>query len=790
MYFHKIHHPMNFVFAREFNSHEGTLKTPNKTFQVAVKDLGDEVFSVTIRHRLWPRQFSQSELEKRLSKTPSKSALTIGNDGSFVLKGPDGEALLRTDAKGGFGVSGKAWLFKWVYDPNMRFYGMGEKSLGFELTGQRTKFWNTDLWADFHFHKIVHEQCDPLYISIPYVVIKQGNRYAGLLLNNPHAAFMATNPHLRIAEQSDADEVPDTDLFMGSADGRPEVYFIAGPSLADVTSRMQRLCGVTPRPPLWALGHHQCRWGYRNFADLQELADAYEKHRIPCSALWLDIDYMRGFRVFTFNAEHFENPRAQFEALLKRGYRVVPILDPGVKMDPSYEVYSGGLRERVFCQNPEGTVYGGFVWPGPSAFPDFSMERARDWWAEHVKQFADGVLQGVWIDMNDPSTGASDPGEMLFGEGKYPHDTFHNQYAMGMARATRAGLLASNPEIRPFVLSRSGCTGMAKYAAVWNGDNYSNDHHLRQSIPVSLNLSLSGIPFNGPDVPGFGGNADGALAELWYQAGFLFPFFRNHSATGTARQEPWQFGEQTMQVIREFVRARYQLLPCIYNLFIEQERSGHPIMRPMLYHFDDNEKLPLDRVGDQYMLGPYLLHAPFLYAGHTERSVALPEGYWFDLVRGEWVEGGRVVRVKREGFSTPLFVRDGAIIPMAASVPDVALPLLNEVDFHVFFAPGTGTKTTLRYEWDDGETFAYRRGDWSCLELAGRTREGTVSLSITPKQKSAGGCRIRVIPHGPVRDAEVHLPKTSAPVASEQTYMFRFAGITRMVSATAVLSPE
>lgn len=785
MYFNKIHHPLNFVFAHEFDAEKAMLKTANKTFHLAIRDLGDEVFGVTVRNRQWPRQFSQVELERRLAGAPSKSALTVGPDGSFLLTGPDGEALLRTDEKGGFGVSGKAWLFKWVYDPAMRFYGMGEKSLGFELTGQRTKFWNTDLWADFHFHRIVHEQCDPLYISIPYVVIKQGNRYAGVLLNNPQAAFMATNPHLRIAEQSDADEVPDTDLFMGSADGRPEVYFIAGPSLAEVTSRMQRLCGVTPRPPLWALGHHQCRWGYRNFADLQELAEAYEKHRIPCSALWLDIDYMRGFRVFTFNAAHFENPKAQFEALLKRGFRVVPILDPGVKMDPAFEVYRDGLREQVFCLNPEGTTYGGFVWPGPSAFPDFSLERARAWWAGHVKRFAAGVLQGVWIDMNDPSTGASDPGEMLFGEGKYAHDTFHNQYAMGMAKATREGLLASNPKVRPFVLSRSGCTGMARYAAVWNGDNYSNEHHLRQSIPVSLNLSLSGIPFNGPDVPGFGGNADGALAALWYQAGFLFPFFRNHSATGTTRQEPWQFGDETMRIIREYVRARYKLLPYIYNLFIEQERVGHPIMRPMLYHFADSGRLPLDRVGDQYMLGPYLLHAPFLSVQDTVRDVTLPEGRWYDLVQGGWIHGGCVVQAKRSGFSTPLYVRDGAIIPMASIVPDVALPALNDVEFHAFFAPGSTADTTIRYEWDDGVSFDYRQGGWSCLNVAARMQDDRLCVNVTGKRNGAGGCQFCMVLHGQACDVDVRLPKASSSGAEAPVAIFQFAGITRRMKATA-----
>ena len=144
----------------------------------------------------------------------------------------------------------------------------------------------------------------------------------------------------------------------------------------ELTRKLQRLSGTTPRPPLWALGHQQCRWGYRNYQDLDDLDQKFNEHGIPCDGLWLDIDYMKGFRVFTFDSNHFSDPKKQINALNKRGRHIVPIIDPGVKIDPEYDIYKRGLNANAYCLNPEGTPYVGFVWPGATAFPDFSLPAA------------------------------------------------------------------------------------------------------------------------------------------------------------------------------------------------------------------------------------------------------------------------------------------------------------------------------------------------------------------------------------------------------------------------------
>ncbi|MFN3167387.1 MAG: TIM-barrel domain-containing protein [Phycisphaeraceae bacterium] len=647
-----------------------------------------------------------------------------------------------------FGVSGQAWMMQFSYDEAMRFYGMGEKSLGFELSNKHTKFWNTDVWADFDGNVFVHGSPDPMYLSVPYMVIKQGNRYAGVLVNNPDAVFMSTNPRVRIAEQADADEATESDtrFFIGSPDGRPEVYFIVGPTLADLTRKLQRLVGVTPLPPIWALGHHQCRWGYASHADLDALDRRFKRHAIPNDGLWLDIDYMRGYRVFTWENSHWPKPEKQVHDIQSRRRRVVPILDPGVKRDAQFPVYQSGLDADVFCKNPAGTDFVGFVWPGTTVFPDFSLKEARAWWSEHVQAMVGETgITGVWLDMNDPATGLSENSEMLFDRGHLPHATYHNQYALGMMRATHDGLRAAHPDIRPFILTRSGFISTSRYAAAWTGDNFSNAHHLKQAIPMTLNLALSGIPFNGPDVPGFGGDPTRALAVAWYKAGFLFPFFRNHSNKMQIEQEPWAFGDPTMRILRRYIRLRYKLLPYLYNLYVAQAESGEAIARPLFYDFDDRNDFPLDRVDDQIMIGPSVMQAPVLDPDSRERRVLLPRARWYDAMRGGWVKGGKHVRVKTTASQTPLYVRDGAIIPMRVGEATDNQTDLRDIELHLFLSPTFKGDAVYTYHADDGESFGYQRGERTTARLLVRREAESVVVEVDQLATGYGPLRVRFV---------------------------------------------
>ncbi len=731
MYFKKFDHPGNFAF--------------DKSFDYQMEVLGDDVFKLTVESPRWHDNFSQAELdEAAFANLPSRAELQV-SEYSLSLQA-EGGSLLQSLPERMFGVAGSKWMFCFAHRPHMQFYGLGEKNNGFEKTGVRSKFWNTDVFADFHMHQIETGVTDPMYVSVPYLLVKQGNVYCGILADNPFDAFVSLRAQERIENQQG---VATEDYFMlGSTDGRPTLYFIYGPSLADTTRKLQRLCGCHARPPLWALGHQQCRWGYKSARELAELDQRYRQANIPTDGLWLDIDYMDKFKVFTFDPVHFEQPKREFAELRRKGRRSLVILDPGVRIEPGYPVYDSGRQENVFCRNREGGEYVGFVWPGATVFPDFSMPEARDWWARQTAMMlGKSDLDGFWLDMNDPSTGSSVLDEMLFQHGQREHGSYHNQYAFGMQKATFDGCLRHRPERRPFLVSRSGYISTSRYSAVWTGDNIANYYHLRQSIPMCLNLSLSGIPFCGPDVPGFGGDPTPGLARDWYKAGFLFPFFRNHSIKNARKKEPWTFDRETCGVIGHFIRLRYKLIPYLYQLFVEHEQKGDPMLRPLFYEFDDSDELPLGMIDDQFMVGSHIMQAPFVEPGTRSRRVVLPgAGPWFDPWSGQWFDGGQTITVRRDRRTTPVFIRAGAVIPMLRQVPDISLQpeLLRDLELHVFAPPEARTALQFSYQADDGESFAYRQGKVSETIATIRIDGGKTSVETKSVKEDAGAVKFTV----------------------------------------------
>jgi len=253
-----------------------------------------------------------------------------------------------------------------------------------------------------------------------------------------------------------------------------------------------------------------------------------------------------------------------------------------VKYEPGYGVFDDGLAKNLFCKTEAGNVYIGQVWPGRTAFPDFSKPATRAWWGElNAKHIGSGIA-GIWNDMNEPATGQVEPFSMRFdrdGE-NHPHERFHNQYGLLMAMGTDQGLLAAEPSLRTFILSRAGFSGIQRYAAQWLGDNCADWSHIAMSIPMTAGMGVSGQAFIGGDIPGFTSSPSAELAARWTQYGALTPFCRYHSERGESDKYPWSFGPGTEQLARAALQLRYRLLPYIYSAFVNSSETGAPIQRP------------------------------------------------------------------------------------------------------------------------------------------------------------------------------------------------------------------
>ncbi|MBB6695389.1 DUF5110 domain-containing protein [Cohnella xylanilytica] len=600
-------------------------------------------------------------------------------------------------------------------DENSHFYGLGEKTGFLDKKGERYEMWNSDVYEP-HVPDI-----SALYQSIPLLIhFRSGGTGAayGVFLDDPgRAAFdMRTSPD-RYAIQSE--------------NGNLDLYVLEGPTLKDVVKRYAGLTGKPPMPPRWAIGYQQSRYSYMNEEEVLGIARTMREKRIPCDVIYLDIHYMDEYRVFTWDPERFPDPKGMMRQLKEMGFRVVPIVDPGVKQDPKYPVYVEGVREGYFCKKLEGETFIGNVWPGPSAFTDYTDERAAKWWGDLHQFYIDHGIEGIWNDMNEPSVfntaSKTMDVDVVHANGGRPktHGEWHNLYGMLMSKATYEGMARGLGGERPFVLTRAGYAGIQRYAAVWTGDNRSYWEHLAMSIPMVLNLGLSGVAFAGPDIGGFSHHASGELVARWTQAGALFPFCRNHSAIDTPHQEPWVYGERVEAICREYLGLRYRLMPYLYSLFYEATSTGLPIVRPLLLEYPEDANVA--NLCDQFLLGRDLLAAPILRPGTTARSVYLPEGVWLDFWTGERLEGGRFVLAQAPLEVMPLYVRAGAILPEQPLRQHAEEAVEGPTTLRVY----AGGEGSFRLFEDDGRTFGYESGRYRLREFAWTEADGERTLSAS-----------------------------------------------------------
>lgn len=746
MYFNKYSFSRNFSYSHAYSPAQGFQF--KQAYRVAkLSQYGANIFRITVKGADWDHNHSQAELNLPEAVNPDYN-LKLSETGEISLETKSGAPLLQAFSNGCFGKNGAASIFRFQYNPTDRFYGAGSKLMPLELSGIQTKFWNTDVWGDFPMEQVVTGRPDPYYVSIPYLIIHTEYGWVGLLYNNPSATFLSIGAQQGIETFAKIKTDDAQSVCIGAESGQPDLFIIAADSLAELTRTYQKMVGVTPLPPIWSLGYQQCRWGYESVCQLQALKDKFEETSIPVDGLWLDIDYMDGYRVFTTDPAKIPEPSSEFNAMLNAGHPVVPIIDPGVKLDPEYSVYQSGCDADIFCKNPEGEDFVGLVWPGMTVFPDFSREAGREWWAEQVEAFAKQGIVGAWLDMNDPSLGKANPYDMRWGaDGEFPHETFHNQYGAGMAKATRAGFQSAHPDRRIFLLTRSNYTAGGKYAAVWTGDNVANYHYLRMSIPTSLNLALSGIPFNGGDVGGFGYDTNPKLLRDWTKAACLGAFFRNHSDCHSIRQEPWCFDALTLEVCRNFIQLRYRLMPYLYNLFIQQEATGEAIMRPLIYDFESTPELEIDRIDDAYLTGPSILQAPFVDESNETRPVALPGTQsWYAPFENLWYTGNQTLAdVKRDDQTSPIYLREGSIVPLRRGDTASHVTNLKEIDLLIVAKKDSEIESRDTYVADDGNSLAYQRGERSQLKITVSAADGQLNVCVEQTEDGFGMIEYRLM---------------------------------------------
>ncbi|MDE8565206.1 glycoside hydrolase family 31 protein [Anoxybacillus rupiensis] len=640
-----------------------------------------------------------------------------------------GRLLVGEEARGmAFTYEGDVYCYKGM-DQADHFYGLGEKTGFLNKRGEKWTMWNTDVYAPHN------PETDPLYQSHPYFMTLRNGWAHGLFFDNTYRTIF--------------DFQTFEDEYCFAAEGGPIDYYVfAGPTPRDVLKQYTNLTGKMPIPPKWALGYHQSRYSYETEQEVRELVQTFIEKDIPLDAVYLDIHYMDGYRVFTFDRNRFPNPKQLIADLKQEGVRVVPIVDPGVKVDPEYAIYQEGVRDDYFCKYMEGNHFIGEVWPGKSAFPDFTNEQARSWWGDKHRFYADLGIEGIWNDMNEPSvfneTKTMDITVMHDNDGNpKTHRELHNLYGLMMGEATYTGMKKLLNGKRPFLLTRAGFSGIQRYAAVWTGDNRSFWEHLQMSLPMCMNLGLSGVAFCGADVGGFAHDTNGELLARWTQVGAFTPYFRNHCAIGFRRQEPWAFGEKYERIIKQYIQMRYEWLPYLYTLFAEAHETGAPVMRPLLFEYPDDPHTY--NLYDEFLLGDNVLVAPIMTPNTAYRAVYLPRGKWIDYWTDTVWEGGQYHLVHAELDKLPIFVKQGSAIALANARRSTDMP--DEQRIVRLYKKCDGKTAYTIYD-DDGQTFAYEKGIYFRLHLDIRYDENIVRIDTKTEGEYRPDWKLSFAIHG------------------------------------------
>lgn len=639
----------------------------------------------------------------------------------------DGQPINEDDHAFGTSWNGEQVTTYKKIQPGERFVGLGEKTGPLDRKGNGYQNWNTDSFA-------YSPGSDPLYCSIPfYIGVHNGLAY-GIFFDNTYKSFFNFGASNNRFASFYADS------------GEMNYYFIYGSTVAEIIREYTHLTGRMEMPPMWSIGYQQCRYSYYPDKEVLNLARTFREKDIPADTIVFDIHYMDQYKIFTWSQRDFSDPKELLAQLQQLGFHVVVMCDPGIKVEEGYDTYEKGIREDVFIKYQDGTNYTGQVWPGWCHFPDFTNPQTRLWWQKQFNDYVSIGVEGFWNDMNEIATwGQMIPEniELDFEGNKASMRRGRNIYGMQMARATYEGTKALLKGKRPFNLTRSGFSGVQRYAAVWTGDNVAYDEHMLLGVRLVNSMGLSGIAFAGYDVGGFVGDANSKLFARWVSLGALSPFFRGHSMINSRDSEPWAYGEEVEQISRNYIKFRYKLLPYIYSLFYDASVTGMPVQRSLAIDYTHDFKVYDGQFHNQYMFGPSLLVVP---AESTKDFVKayLPEGEWHLLYNGQKYPGHSEVVIECPVQRLPVFVKSGAIIPMKPVLASTK-EMNDEIILHVY--TGKQSSSFLFYE-DDGTTFRYQQGEYAKRQLEYIASDNTLIIGATEGSYVSPHRKLKVILHG------------------------------------------
>ncbi|MEV5607551.1 alpha-xylosidase [Streptomyces sp. NPDC052225] len=554
-------------------------------------------------------------------------------------------------------------------------YGLGERFTPFVKNGQVVDMWQADGGTS----------SEQAYKNVPFSLHVSPAGAHGVFVSHPG----------RVSYEVGSESVGQMQFSV--EDQTLEYYVIAGPTPKDVLRRYTALTGRPALPPAWSFG----LWLTTSFttqydeATVTSFVDGMAERDIPLSVFHFDCFWMREYQWsdFAWDPDVFPDPEGMLARLKERGLKISVWINPYIAQKSA--LFEEGTAEGYFVTRADGDIWQWDLWQAGMALVDFTNPQARAWFQAKLK-----VLLDQGVDCFKTDFGERIPTDVVWHDGSDP-ERMHNYYTHLYNRTVFELLEKERGSGEAVLFARSGTAGGQQFPVHWGGDCWSSFGAMAESLRGGLSLSLSGFGFWSHDIGGFEGTPDPAVFKRWLAFGLLSSHSRLHGSS--SYRVPWEFGDEAVDVARKFTLLKHRLMPYLYGTAAEARATGVPLMRPMLLEFPaDPTARALDR---QYMLGPDLLVAP-VFSAEGDVEYYLPAGTWTHLLTGERVQGP-AWRSERHGFdSLPLYVREGAVLPLGA---DDQRPDGDWLDgLTLLVAPGAEDVTVTVPDHDGGVAATYR----------------------------------------------------------------------------------
>ncbi|MFC4933099.1 glycoside hydrolase family 31 protein [Massilia sp. GCM10023247] len=607
----------------------------------------------------------------------------------------------------GAGAKGKLETIEFALADGEALYGAGARAVGMNRRGHRFQLYN-------RAHYGYGDRSTLLNYTIP--VALSSKKYA-IHFDNPQVGWL------------DFDSRRDGTLRYEVIGGRKTYQVVAGDSWEEVMAGYTGLTGRQPLPPRWTFGNFASRFGYRSEAQTRAVVDKFIAEDIPLDAVVLDL-YWFGKEVkgtmgnLDWDRDTFPNAEQMMADFKKKGVKTVVISEPFVLT--TSRRWQEAVERKVLATDKGGKPYTYDFFFGNTGLIDLYKPEGRDWLWNIYRNLKQGGVSGWWGDLGEPEV---HPSSLQHATG--PADTVHNIYGHDWARLIAEGYAKEYPKERPFILMRAGYSGSQRFGMIpWSGDVSRSWGGLQSQMEISLQMGMQGLAYMHSDLGGFAGAVlDDELYVRWLQYGVFQPVFRPHAQEDVA-PEPVFRSARTKVLARAAVWLRYAMLPYNYTIAFDNNQTGMPLMRPLMFVETDPGK-PVDRAGT-YMWGPDFLVAPVVEPGATRQEVMFPNSgsVWFDFHTDAIHRGGVLEVVKPEEAHIPVFVRAGAFVPMAKVVQTTRDYTGRQLDLHYYHHDSVASSNGKVYD-DDGETAnAFEQGEYEIVRFSSQYAGGRLEIGF------------------------------------------------------------